>query len=97
MKLVLFFTTGNDCTWSADQVLPFEADSAEQAIVDFEKTCKEAFNSNNDDFIFYGLDLNYSDFYFYSYNESKNVFSMPNIYTLDEWFEQNKPKDKVDR
>jgi hypothetical protein len=86
MRLVLFFTDGDGCSWSADTTLPFEWESAEAAIVEFERACKTAFAERQQTFMFAGHELSPDAFYPRdSYLQPK--YQAPSIMTVDEWFE----------
>lgn len=85
MKLVLFYVASDECSWSVDVNLPFEHESAEAAIVDFERLCTEAYADPElrGKFIFAGTEFHYGDFR----SRGLERWYFPEFYTLDEWFE----------
>ena len=88
MKIVMTYSEGDGCTYSCDHTYPFEFESAEAAIVEFERLFNEA---NVPDpkrgyivgqFTFCGFELNVCTF------KDGNQVYLPEFYTLDEWFEK---------
>jgi len=101
MRLLMCFSDGDQCTWSADSVLPIEYESAEAALVDFETICMAAVKENdlNDDFagefIFCGHTLATDTFWFTDRmcspeDRKPHAFYPPDFFTIDEFFELRK-------
>lgn len=86
MKLILLHTKSDGCTYSCEQVTPFEYDSEEALIVLFEEKLDEAIDKSYHHFTVLGEQLCVSDFYHYD----SQVKYFPDIMTLDNWFELNK-------
>lgn len=77
-RLVMCFTVGDGCTYSCDETIPFEYESAEAAIVDFEDLIKRSQHER---------EVTFAGHTFWPYNFFENgVFYGPSIYTVDEWF-----------
>lgn len=93
MRLVLHFTAGDGCTYSCDVNLPFVYESAEAAIVDFEREVTIAHKTGRG-FVFAGHRLDTSDFFAYDYSKphadalKEAKLYLPEIWTIDEWFER---------
>lgn len=86
MKLVLIFSVTDGYTYGFEKVLPFEYDSAEAAIVDFEAAWKASVNHPDKVFLFADELFPYSRF---KYDlDGATVFDAPDILTIDEWFER---------
>ena len=87
VKLVMSYTVGDGYTWSAKENLPFEYESAEAAIVEFERLAIEAFGDGTyktrRSFMFAGREFEPSDFRSFELDR----WYFPEFYTLDEWFE----------
>lgn len=81
----MFYVAGDGCSWSADVNLPFEYESAEAAIVDFERLCTEAHKDPElrGKFFFAGEEFYSDDFW----SRGLERWYFPEFYTLDEWFE----------
>lgn len=79
VKVVMVYTEGDGCTYSADHNYPFEYESPEQALVDFEALFIAARKSNTD-FTFIGM-----EFYPAMFMDGPAVY-LPEFLTLDEWF-----------
>jgi hypothetical protein len=99
MRLLMCFSDGDQCTWSADSVLPIEYESAEAALVDFETTCIAAVNDDNwrhaGEFVFCGHTLNTNTFWFTDRmcnpkDRPPHAFYPPDFFTIDEFFEARK-------
>jgi hypothetical protein len=80
MKIVMHYNEGDGCTYSCDVNLPFDYDSPEQALVDFE----DLFHRSGGLFVFMG-----QEFFKETFMEAGRVF-LPSFYTLEEWFETQK-------
>ena len=89
MKLVMQFTCGDGYTCSWTETLPFEYESEERALVDLHDLINEY---ENEDFYFAGHKFNRSTFDDGSFGWDKpfNSACLPNIMTLEKWFEENK-------
>jgi hypothetical protein len=88
MRLVLHFVAGDGFTYSCDVNLPFVYESAEAAIVDFEREVTAAY-LNQREFTFAGHQLNPSDFFAHNHGEESwrdAKLYLPSIWTIDEWF-----------
>lgn len=80
MRLVMHYGEGDGCTYSCDVNVPFNYESAEQALIDFEIALHAAQkNQTNIEFMGIGFDLS-------TFVQRGNVF-LPDFYTLDEWFD----------
>lgn len=91
MRLVLHFVSGDGFTYSCDVNMPFEYESAEQAILDFERDIKAARELQVAYFVFAGHQLDVSTFYAHNYAEGETwrdaKLYLPEIWTIDEWFQ----------
>ena len=100
-KLVLTYYCTDEYTYGYDVILPFEYKSKKDAENDLSKLvnsyvlqCKDNIYIRGD-VKFAGMDLSLRDFI--EFSGDKPVYSepkMPMIYELEEWFEENKPKNK---
>lgn len=90
MKLVLVYTAGDGYTYSCTEHRPFEYESAEAALIDFEelllKSLKDQNRGTRGIFTFCRLEL-YAEHF--KSTTSDELF-LPEILTLDEWFEAHK-------
>ena len=82
MRLALYFTAGDGCTYHCDVALPLNYQSAEDAAVDFEGLVKDAAEKRLCEFAFDNKTLLVSHFMI------DGVYYPPDILTVDEWFEQ---------
>lgn len=91
MKLVMTYAIGDDCTWWANEVIPFEYESAEAALVDFDKALEQAAHSKYD-FDFAGHHFDCASFF--EWSERKHIVekTLPDIQTLEEWFDSKNKK-----
>lgn len=93
MRLVMLYTVGDGCTWHADVVQPITIESAEFAIVDFEKKCFEAQAAkhlralNGGNFTWCEHEFDADQFFF------EGKYYSPEFLTIDEWFERNNQPD----
>lgn len=89
MRLVMTFTAGDGCTYSCDVALPIEYESAEAAIVEFERDAKAAYLGGGVGFMFAGHELNANDFFGRVSGQpwQDAPFYGPDFLTIDEWFE----------
>ena len=97
MKLVLYYTIGDGCSWSADETVPFEYESKEKAeydLLELWEKCAETPRDKYTSFEFAGRTYDAGDFSFYDEQSKKIIYNEPIILELDEWFEQFKPVDK---
>ncbi len=99
MRLLMCYSDGDQCTWSADFVLPIEYESAEAALVDFETICMAAVKENDwrraGEFIFCGHTLATDTFWFTDRmcdpkDRPAHAFYPPDFFTIDEFFEARK-------
>jgi hypothetical protein len=86
MKLVICYSVGDCCTYSCDVVRPVEYESAEAAIVEFERLAVEARAASGYVFWFAGHEFDTSDFFWK--NTTPDRLYLPEILTIDEWFAQ---------
>lgn len=89
MRLVLHFVSGDGFTYSCDVSLPFEYESAEAAIVDFEREATDVYLNQKVSFTFAGHNLNVNDFFARNPDEDWRAAKLylPSIWTIDEWFQ----------
>lgn len=85
MQLVMTGSAGDGFTYNYDYSIPFEHESAESAIVALENLLKGAIAAMKPTFVFAGRE------YFISlFSEGEDSFALPDIYTLEEWFNKFK-------
>ncbi len=96
MKLVMTYTIGDDCTWWANEIRPFEYESVEAALVDFEYAVDKAI-VEHENFVFAGHHFDRTNFTFWDVNKKRHGITLPSIQTLEEWFENNKGKNVLRR
>jgi hypothetical protein len=103
-KIVVTYTVSDGCTYSNDIVVALEAESVEDFYVNFEawvQECIDVAEANNDcPRGTYEVGNHKFDVDYFRYEKSKPAFDrskgrkweveMPEVYTLDEWFEKNK-------
>ena len=84
-KYVLTYTRTDGCTYWAAVVLPFESmiEDETELNVAFMEAAEKAEGS----FTFYGMEFDKCDFI----NPYEHKYEMPEICSLYEWFERNKP------
>ena len=80
MKLVMEYHDTDGCTYNCTLTVPFHGESPEAALVQFEDLLKK--RHKDDKFQFCGLDFYGSEF------DLGNSHSLPNFFTLEEWFER---------
>jgi hypothetical protein len=83
MRLVIKYTAGDGCSWSCEDVLPVEYESAEQLYVDFEAAARAAYAANVYAFVVANREF-HTDYFFYG----AGTYNPPEILTVDEWFQQ---------
>ncbi len=83
-QLVVCYNSSDGCTYSCDVVVPVEYESAEAFIVEFEAAMQQAFKKNDYLLSFANHKWDVSCFF-----EDGKYFD-PTVYTLNEWFKQNK-------
>jgi hypothetical protein len=83
VKLVMHYTEGDGCTYNATNDIPFEYESAEQAIEDFDALL-ETVKKTREPFTWLGVE------YFSSHFDPKHYGEYPQFLTLDEWFDRFK-------
>lgn len=89
IKLVLHYTVGDDCTWSADLDLPFEYESKEKAEYDLLVAAEEGLRESAWEINFEGHSIDPS-YLFYRDQKGKLTYIEPQILTLEEWFDAYK-------
>ena len=77
----MFYTTGDECAYSNEHVLPVEYESVEAAKASFQEESYKAYFSHLKTFRFSGHRFDAEDFHdeWYGYHA-------PQFLTLDEWF-----------
>lgn len=98
-RLVVTVQITDDCTYSCDDVIPFEYESAEAFLVNLETAIKAAVAKVdakkmmwvNGEFVAGGKTFDINSFV-YHVAEQKSYFEivLPDVFTLDEWFEEMK-------
>ena len=104
MKLVVLYTSGDDCTYSCDNVIPVEYESPEKFIVDFQEALEKVDVTYElgvyKDGIFKvaGQEFDQTHFYYYTsephptrkgkQKHTKHTY-LPDVLTVDEWFAQH--------
>lgn len=88
VKCVMSYTEGDGCTYSCDHNFPFEYESVEAALVDFERLMTEARATVNS-FKFCGQEF-YADTFVHRNSLGTQIVYLPDFFTLDEWFETQK-------
>lgn len=99
MKYVLNYSSGDGCTFSCDENLPFESDKTKEDLeLELLEKWEEYIKSKDfyrSEVKFYGLSLDLSCFTFDEYDKlhkrNNPQYSEPSILTLEDWFENNKP------
>lgn len=86
IKLVIEYVCSDGCTYSFTNSIPVQYHSAEAFAVDFEAAWTEARLSDEFEFDFAGKSWDREDFR----DADPYVFSMPRIFTVDEWFAYHK-------
>lgn len=84
-KYVLTYTRTDGCTYWASVVLPFESMIEDETELNI--AFMEAAEKAEDSFTFYGMEFDKCDFI----NPYEHKYEMPEICSLYEWFERNKP------
>jgi len=85
-RYVLTYTSTDSFTYWVPVVEPFESMVADKTELELELL--DLFDKAKGKFFYHGIELDRGDFQDV-YNGTYNV---PSIYTLDEWFELNKPR-----
>ena len=86
MRLIILYQTGDECTWSRENVVPIEYESAEAFLVEFQERCTEIYlEPTGMDFLFANRYWDPCDFFSYPSKE----FITPEILTVDEWFNRS--------
>lgn len=83
MQLVMVYTAGDGCTWSCENTLPIEYESAEALAVHFEEAIKKAYTEQKGELRFAGHD------FYPGYLFENGVYYPPEIMTVDEWFKNH--------
>jgi hypothetical protein len=103
-KLVVTYTDSDGCTYSNEIVVAVEAESVEAFYVNFEAWVQECIDERHgiNSYPVGSYKVGTYEFQVYdfcapnpkpSHDKSKNYkweIEMPEVYTLDEWFEKNK-------
>jgi hypothetical protein len=94
-KLVLTFGSGDGCTFSCDNNLPFWAESKIAAELELLEMWQEwekkisnpvVYGQQTSYLKFHGHELDFWDFVSYDDKSKTNSYVEPEILTLDEWF-----------
>lgn len=91
MKLVLVYQQTDDFTYSVEKTVPFDYQSKSKAIDDILGLVLEAVENNSlQSFKFLNTSLPMNAFGYFEEEGNKKSFEFiePNIFTLEEWFEQ---------
>lgn len=88
MRLVITYVAGDGCTYSCAVVTPVVCSSAEEFIVGFEAALKKSRKDKVGVFTFCGEEWSVDDFYWgYPEHGATENYELPNVMTVDEWFE----------
>lgn len=88
MKLVVSYSIGDECTWSATEVVAFEYRSKELFLYDLEKACLEAVK-NRSTFELAGHQWDHHNLGFVEKEKGKEIFTFViSVETLGEWFKR---------
>jgi len=106
MKLVVSYHVGDGYTYSCDVTTPLEYESAEAFIVHFEDKLKEYLTKCDEEytpseFTLAGIEFSATDHIWNQRQEKRKSdkveyvrhIDLPTVETLEEWFENNKPKE----
>lgn len=85
-KYVLTYTSTDSFTYWIPIVLPFETMEPDVAVLEVELL--ELIERTSGKFFYHGIELDKSDFV----NVYNGDLELPTIYTLDGWFDLNKPR-----
>lgn len=90
MKLIVVSSIGDGYTFICEDTRPVEYESAEKFIVDFENIImdKKEVNHTNDEFTLGGSTFFISNYKEWLYEERKWYYSLPEVLTVDEWFDR---------
>lgn len=94
MRLILKYTAGDGCTYSADITTPVVYDSGEALLVDFERECWTAYKAREHSFTFAGEGYAVSNFIFDQSSfdrREKPEYCGPDVFTVEEWFKEIDP------
>ena len=86
MKIVMTYTVGDGYTWSALETVPVEYHSVEDLFIDFTNCLDTCKRQKTDKFELANREFRVCDFIV-----DGRVY-MPDIETLEEWFENNLPR-----
>jgi len=102
-KLVLSYSSGDGCTYSCDNNLPFYAESKIAAELELfalweevDKKLAEPEGRASAYFNFHNHELSFWDFADYDKEAGTNSYMEPEIMTLDEWFNRYCEEKLVD-
>lgn len=95
MKLVLKVEIGDQFTWFATDVIPFEYESKDQFLYDLLNSCLESIKLKQLDFKFLGRDFNVLNFGYFKDDQLFKGFEFvePYVDTLENWFHENAIKN----
>lgn len=91
MRLIIKYQISDGCTYSCDETIPVEYESAEAFAVEFEEACKAARVEGAclKELHFAGHSWDCACFFYSSGNKyTLDTYSPPEILTVDEWFER---------
>lgn len=91
-QLVIYFSLSNGCSYSFEQSIPVLYESAEKLLVDLDDALNTFKNTHWKKRGVYikvdNLTFNIDVFEQYKYNGNDMYYELPEILTLQEWFEQ---------
>lgn len=91
MKMILFYTDSDECSYSCDVVVPFEYESTKKAMTDFMQLAETTAFTGKYEFQFLSEHFMIRHFIEKKYDANKKpvyIPTPPDIYTLEEWFEK---------
>jgi hypothetical protein len=96
-KLVLSYSSGDGCTYSCDNNLPFYAESkiaAELELLEIWQDWRQRVSNSNGSFVtsyikFHGHELDFGAFTYRDDKTRKVEYVEPTIQTLEEWFDNH--------
>jgi hypothetical protein len=86
MRLVIRWDESDGCTYHCENIVPIVYESQEAFICDFEKALIASAVLKDFEFNFAGYTWSTCQFYL-NYVNNKHLVSLPDILTLDEWYE----------
>lgn len=90
MRLVVTYTTTDGYTYSNNHILPIEFESPEALLLAFDEAIR-AYQTDSGKAFFQIGEHHFEAWDFREYCEARDSsteYTLPNIYTLEEWFEK---------